>query len=207
MHPTVTCDSCVFCAHPRRDLEGDLPGTRRGMFGWARHRGGCLSRTWLNRKIYLNKPCLAYAIHFSFGTFGSERWQGRQDLFSQWYPASFDVDGVNYATAEHWMMAAKARLFKDPEELEQILVAPTPANAKALDRQVKNFDNAIWKANARRLVTEDNVSKFTQSKDLGEFLLATGNAVLVEAALWFRDAHRLRVLFPEVDFQSAFPEL
>lgn len=102
--------------------------------------------------------------------------------FSQWYPASFEIEGITYATAEHWMMAAKARLFDEPETLEQILVASTPAEAKALGRQVKNFDDAIWKANARRLVTEGNVAKFRQNKELGEFLLATGDAVLVEAS-------------------------
>ena len=34
---------------------------------------------------------------------------------SQWWPAPFTVDGKAYATAEHWMMAAKARLFDDAE--------------------------------------------------------------------------------------------
>lgn len=68
--------------------------------------------------------------------------------FSQWYPASFEIDGVTYATAEHWMMAAKSRLFNDAESLAQILVASTSAEAKALGRQVKNFDDVVWKANA-----------------------------------------------------------
>lgn len=52
---------------------------------------------------------------------------------------------------EHWMMAAKARLFNDAASLEQTSVASTPAEAKALERQIKYFDDAIWKANARRL--------------------------------------------------------
>lgn len=33
--------------------------------------------------------------------------------FSQWRPAAFTVDGESYASAEHFMMAAKARLFSD----------------------------------------------------------------------------------------------
>ena len=102
--------------------------------------------------------------------------------FSQWYTAAFEIDGITYATAEHWMMASKARLFNDPESIELILVASTPAEAKALGRQVKNFDDAVWKKNARRLVTEGNVAKFSQNKELGEFLLSTGDAVLVEAS-------------------------
>ncbi|WP_344960522.1 NADAR family protein, partial [Streptomyces thioluteus] len=35
--------------------------------------------------------------------------------FSQWWPSPFTVDGVVYPTAEHWMMAGKARLFADAE--------------------------------------------------------------------------------------------
>ena len=31
---------------------------------------------------------------------------------SQWFASSFKVDGVYYPTAEHYMMAAKAKLFK-----------------------------------------------------------------------------------------------
>lgn len=34
---------------------------------------------------------------------------------SQWWPAAFTVDGVSYPTAEHYMMAAKARLYGDAE--------------------------------------------------------------------------------------------
>ncbi len=34
---------------------------------------------------------------------------------SQWFPAPFTVEGDRFATAEHFMMAAKARLFGDEE--------------------------------------------------------------------------------------------
>ena len=42
-------------------------------------------------------------------------------VFSQWWPCAFTVDGVEYASAEHWMMAEKARLFGDSAAREQIL--------------------------------------------------------------------------------------
>ena len=61
-------------------------------------------------------------------------------IFSQWYPSPFTVDGVRYQTAEHWMMAEKARLFSDHSIADQIIQATTPIEAKALGRQVKNFD-------------------------------------------------------------------
>jgi hypothetical protein len=35
--------------------------------------------------------------------------------FSQWWPADVVVDSITYPTAEHWMMAEKARLFNDAD--------------------------------------------------------------------------------------------
>src|SRR6266540_1138612 len=42
---------------------------------------------------------------------------------SQWWPSPFTVDEVTYGTAEHWMMAGKARLFSDAEAERRILAA------------------------------------------------------------------------------------
>jgi len=46
-----------------------------------------------------------------------------KSCLSQWYPAPFTVDGVRYATAEHFMMAGKARLFGDGEA-ERLVLRP-----------------------------------------------------------------------------------
>ena len=32
---------------------------------------------------------------------------------SQWWVSPFEIDGVTYPSSEHYMMASKARLFKD----------------------------------------------------------------------------------------------
>ena len=101
---------------------------------------------------------------------------------SQWWPCSFAVDGVEYASAEHWMMAAKARLFDDPEALPQILAARTPAEAKKLGRLVRDFDEQTWSARRFDLVVEGNVAKFGQDEAMRGFLLSTTNRVLVEAS-------------------------
>ncbi|GAB3993981.1 hypothetical protein GCM10028807_30620 [Spirosoma daeguense] len=70
--------------------------------------------------------------------------------FSQWWPSAFIVDNVTYNTAEHWMMAQKALLFGDQETYNKIIVTKSPAEAKALGRQVANFDEALWKKNDMR---------------------------------------------------------
>jgi ribA/ribD-fused uncharacterized protein len=63
---------------------------------------------------------------------------------SQWWPTEFTVGGVAYASAEHYMMSAKAMLFGDAEMAGQIRRAPHPGAAKALGRQVRGFDDQRW---------------------------------------------------------------
>jgi len=101
---------------------------------------------------------------------------------SQWFAASFEIEGIIYPTAEHWMMASKAKLFGDDETLQQILDSADPKTAKALGRNVKNFDESVWKTNCRRFVTEGNSAKFGQNEALKAFLLGTEDQVLVEAS-------------------------
>lgn len=105
-----------------------------------------------------------------------------QSCFSQWWGAPFIVDQVRYKTAEHWMMAGKARLFKDEDILQKILQANTPAEAKKLGRQVKNFDAATWDAHKFELVVQGNYHKFSQHPALKTFLLNTQDRILVEAS-------------------------
>jgi ribA/ribD-fused uncharacterized protein len=103
-------------------------------------------------------------------------------FLSQWWPCRFTVDGVAYASAEHWMMAGKARLFGDSATLAKILEAPTPAEAKALGREVQGFDDAAWDAARFELVVEGNVAKFGQDPTMLAYLLGTKGRVLVEAS-------------------------
>ncbi|ELP68327.1 hypothetical protein STRTUCAR8_07914 [Streptomyces turgidiscabies Car8] len=101
---------------------------------------------------------------------------------SQWWPSAFSVDGVEYATAEHWMMAAKARLFEDTEAEHRAVTASNPALAKKAGRLVRGFDEAVWERERFGIVVEGSVHKFAAHSDLREFLLGTGRRVLVEAS-------------------------
>lgn len=105
-----------------------------------------------------------------------------KSCFSQWWPAAFDDSGRRYATAEHWMMAGKARLFGDGVMLDRILETGSPAAAKKLGREVRGFDAARWDAHKYALVVTGNRLKFAQHPDLGAFLRGTGDRVLVEAS-------------------------
>jgi hypothetical protein len=109
-------------------------------------------------------------------------------VFSQWFPSPFVVDGVTFKTAEHWMMAQKARLFNDEDSFNKIVAADKPGLVKDLGRQIKGFDEGIWSEEKFRIVKEGNAHKFNQHPNLKDFLLATGVAVIVEAspndAIW-----------------------
>ncbi|MFJ9854331.1 NADAR family protein [Streptomyces sp. NPDC101150] len=102
--------------------------------------------------------------------------------FSQWWPSPFTVDGVRYATAEHWMMAGKARLFDDAEAERRAISAGHPKQAKDAGRKVRGFDDAVWQRHRFALVVEGSLHKFGQDAALREFLLGTNSRVLVEAS-------------------------
>ncbi|WP_030675827.1 NADAR family protein [Streptomyces sp. NRRL B-1347] len=102
--------------------------------------------------------------------------------FSQWWPSPFTVDGVAYATAEHWMMAAKARLFEDAEAERAVLASRTPAEAKRAGRLVRGFDQAVWERERFSVVAEGSEHKFASDPALRAYLVGTGERVLVEAS-------------------------
>lgn len=102
--------------------------------------------------------------------------------FSQWFPAEFQENGILYKTAEHYMMAGKAKLFNDHEILKQIIQSETPDQVKKLGRKVKNFDPQLWDKHKYEIVKQGNLLKFSQHDALKEFLLSTEDRVLVEAS-------------------------
>ena len=143
------------------------------------------SITWLQSEIEKAKH---FDYLFFWGHTPKKEIEIDISCFSQWYPSPFVVDGVTYATAEHWMMAQKALLFEDEEIFQKIIAAEKPAVAKALGREVRNFDADVWNQSAYAIVVEGNQHKFTQNVELKTFLLTTKDKVLVEAspadAIW-----------------------
>jgi ribA/ribD-fused uncharacterized protein len=101
---------------------------------------------------------------------------------SQWWPSPFTVGGVTYRTAEHWMMAEKARLFGDAEAERAVLAAEHPAEAKKAGRLVRGFTEETWARERFRIVVEGSVHKFAADPALRAYLLGTGTRVLVEAS-------------------------
>lgn len=119
---------------------------------------------------------------FFWGHQKSKSRELTSSCFSKWWTSPFIVDKVKYNTAEHWMMAQKALLFDDRENYDKIIIAKSPAEAKALGRQVRNFDDMTWNNKRFEIVIKGSLEKFTQHNDIREFLLNTKERVLVEAS-------------------------
>ena len=102
--------------------------------------------------------------------------------FSQWYNCWFEIDKIKYNCAEQYMMASKARCFKDVETLAKILRSLSPETQKKLGRRVKNYNEEIWDKVRYYFVVKGNYAKFSQNKELKEALLSTENKILVEAS-------------------------
>lgn len=132
---------------------------------------------------------LSQAIHagqqFKYLCFWGHSQSGTQvdkSCFSQWFPASFELEGLHYTTAEHYMMAEKARLFNDHTSVAAILQSSSAAEAKKLGRAVEGYDDKLWLAHRFDIVVRGNLAKFGQNPALKAFLLGTAPRVLVEAS-------------------------
>lgn len=104
-----------------------------------------------------------------------------KSCLSQWFPANFTIDGVQYRHCEQYMMAQKALLFEDHEMMDKILEATDPKICKSLGRKVRGFSAEVWDKYKSDIVYRGNLGKFSQNKELGMFLLNTGDAIIAEA--------------------------
>ena len=116
-------------------------------------------------------------------TFWHESEGYENNMFSQWYRnAPIPVNGIEYDTAEQYMMAQKALLFGDLDSYKEIMQQPDPAVCKKLGRGVKNFDQKKWNKAFREILFHGNLSKLQSDIEIVDALLDTENAVLIEAS-------------------------
>lgn len=115
---------------------------------------------------------------------------GPAAFLSNFYDLDIPIQshGREFSTSEHVYMWKKAIFFEDYPTAHLIEQAATPREAKALGRQVENFDVEAWDRYAASAMTYALLQKFSQDPVLGERLQMTGNCFLIEAspydAIW-----------------------
>lgn len=95
---------------------------------------------------------------------------------SNWYKCHFKVnhEGKEYDffNSEQYFMWMKAITFGDEEIAEKILKkGHNPKTAKALGREVKNYDDKKWNEIRYKIMVDANYYKYSQSEELKELLL------------------------------------
>ena len=143
------------------------------------------TRQWLQQEFAAGRKrelCLFW------GHQPSEDGQLTKSCLSQWWMEDFYTMADAYLCMEQYMMAAKAELFGDKEIRDQILKCSDQKQIKALGRKVRGFEQKVWDKFKYAIVLLGNWHKFSQNRELREFLLSTGDSVLVEAspydAIW-----------------------
>jgi ribA/ribD-fused uncharacterized protein len=107
-----------------------------------------------------------------------------RDSFSNFYPAPFEYQGIQFSCSEQFFMYAKAKFFKDNIRAQRILNAKTPATMKKNGRLVQNFDPTIWDQHKENIMYIAIREKFNQNPTILKKLLKTNNKLLVEASPW-----------------------
>lgn len=62
------------------------------------------------------------------------------------------------------------------------MAAESPGEAKELGRQVLGFDEQTWNNKRFEIVKIGNIHKFNQNPKLADYLIKTGDRVLIEAS-------------------------
>ena len=106
-------------------------------------------------------------------------WNGH---FSNWYPASFILNGSKYNCAEQYMMYMKAKTFNDQTSADKIMASINPGEQKRLGKTVANFTDVEWDKVKEQVVYDACLAKYEQNKDIHDLLLETNDMILVEAS-------------------------
>ena len=112
---------------------------------------------------------------------------GQNSGFSNFHPAKFKVDNVQYNCSEQFIQAKKASLFNDDVSEQRIMSETSPYLMKRIGGTVRNFDQATWSREAPGIAKKALSAKFSQNNLLKQKLLSTGNKNLAEATkekLW-----------------------
>lgn len=102
-------------------------------------------------------------------------------FLSNMYEAPIQVDGITFATVEHYYQWSKAKKFGDVEMQAKILKTDSAKSAKAFGKKVKNFEEPAWSEMCVSVMETGVKAKFMQHPDLADKLRKTGSQLLAEA--------------------------
>jgi len=104
--------------------------------------------------------------------------------FSNWHPAKYVHDGIEFNCSEQGIMWSKAMLFDDENVASAILRCNSTEQKqmKSLGRDVNHFKERVWKNNKMSIYHTHCYEKFSQNSPLREKILETTGKILAEAS-------------------------
>ena len=115
----------------------------------------------------------------------ADKEAGPQCCLANYYQAPFvdsKIDEEPFHNVEQYLHYLKSALADDHDSMAKLRAEKAPNRCRALGKAVKNLDVKAWDAIAVRVVERGLYLKFSQNKDLGDYLMAQGNMELVEAS-------------------------
>lgn len=103
-------------------------------------------------------------------------------FLSNWYPSDFTLDGMQFSSAEQYIMYRKCMTFGDTATAKKVMETDDPAQQQALARNAKGYHDVVWGGLRQVILMRALVAKFTQNEELRDALLDTGDDYLVECA-------------------------
>lgn len=107
------------------------------------------------------------------------------DYMSNFYKTKFtDKDDIKYNCSEQYFMYYKCKTFdlNNILLLESILKETSPSKIKKHGREVKNFNDTIWKEKRYNIMLEAVRLKFNQNEIIKQKLIETKDKILYEAS-------------------------
>ena len=106
-----------------------------------------------------------------------------ESCLCQWHTSYFtDEDNVEYNCTGQYMMAHKAKLFKDNDMYQAIMRSTCPKEMQQLGHKVRNFDSKSWDKMKVDIAVHGSILKFMQNNWMMHNLLDTEDRVIVEAS-------------------------
>ena len=105
---------------------------------------------------------------------------GMLNPLSNFYPAPFSHNEVEYHRSEQFIQHEKAKLFNDQTAIKRILNAKSGAACKEAGRKITNFKQEKWNKKAKSLCLEGIKQKYLANEEPRRLLLSTKNKVIVE---------------------------
>jgi len=111
-------------------------------------------------------------------------WNDTTCPLTQWSPHQIIENGETFITAEHYMMAAKARFAGDERTRSIMLRTKEPSDVKRMGRNLSFVQAPLssWNKVSGRYVEMGNILKFRQNQDARNYLFNTKYKILVEGS-------------------------